>query len=138
MQNFILSYFGCKWYVCGWCFGLAWFPIGFDPVTSWLMRSMLMSFVIKLGLIYYVEYLVRYDLDIWISCLCYEVYSVVIMNEALMPIYLRCLDSLAWYLILFFITWKYLIIVLFYNISFKVLVIYIYVTVFFLQIRIIL
>ena len=54
-----------------------------------------MSFMIKLRLIYYVESLVRYDLDIYILCSCYEVYSVVMMNEALMPTYLRGINSLA-------------------------------------------
>ena len=47
-----------------------------------------------LGLIYYVESLVIYDLDICILCLCYEAYSEVMMNEALVPTDLRGLDSL--------------------------------------------
>ena len=59
------------------------------------MQYMLMSFVIKLGHLYYVESLVRYDLDICILFLCYELYSVVMMNEALVPTALRGLDSLA-------------------------------------------
>ena len=47
--------------VCGWGFGLACMPTGFDPVTPWLMWYMFKSFVITLGLIYFVEYLERYD-----------------------------------------------------------------------------
>ena len=49
--------------MCGWGFGLACMPIGFNPITSWLMRYMFKCFVIKLGLIYYVESLERYDFD---------------------------------------------------------------------------
>ena len=49
--------------VCGWGFGLACMPIGFDHVTSWWMWYMFKCFVIKLGLIYYVESLERYDFD---------------------------------------------------------------------------
>ena len=69
----------------------------------------------------------------------YKVYNVVMEHEALVPTDLRGLDSLSWHSK--FVVYKNgndLFIVLFYNILFKVLAIYIYVIIFYIEIRLIL
>ena len=55
----------------------------------------------------------------------YELYSIVMKYEALVPTDLRGIDSLAWNSTLLFIKWKWFVIVCFYDILFKVLANYV-------------